>query len=179
MRSVSRCLTVFLAIILISGCATMLERRTAVIVDNMENASRYYDLHPGFKAAFEFLRTQPLDSLTTGRREIDGARLYALISRDQGHGKAAAKLEAHRKYIDIQYVIAGDEVIGVRPTADCGQVSAAYDPERDIGFFTDPPETWLLLHAGSFAIFYPDDAHAPLLGEGEVRKAIVKVAVSR
>ncbi|MBM3336048.1 YhcH/YjgK/YiaL family protein [Candidatus Sumerlaeota bacterium] len=148
-----------------------------MIVDKLDNAPRYYGVHPGFKAAFEYLKTQHLDSLTTGRREIDGARLYALISRDQGRGKAAAKLEAHRKYIDIQYVIAGDELIGVRPTADCRQVSAAYDPERDIGFFADAPDTWVLLHAGSFVILWPEDAHAPLSGEGEVRKAIVKVAV--
>jgi len=177
MHSLSRYLIVVLAVVLISGCATMGNRRSRVIVDKLENAERYYDRHQGFRAAFEFLRTQNLDSLTTGRREVDGARLYALISRDQAHGKAGAKLEAHRKYIDIQYAIAGEEVIGLRPTADCRDVAVSYDATKDIGFFADPPETWVTVPKGSFAILWPADAHAPLSGQGEVRKAIVKVAV--
>jgi YhcH/YjgK/YiaL family protein len=176
-------LTVLLAVVLVSGCVTVRpksaasERRPRVIFDKLENADRYYGQHPGFRAAFEYLKTQSLDSLTTGRKEIDGARLYALISRDQGRGKAAAKLEAHRKYIDIQYVIAGDEVIGLRPTAECREVSVAYDPAKDIGFFADPPATWVSLSKGTFVVLFPDTAHAPLSGAGEVRKAIVKVAV--
>lgn len=178
MRSLSRYLTVFLAIVLISGCATMVKRRTRVIVDKMENADRYYDRHPGFRAAFDFLRTQKLDSLTTGRLAIAGERLYAIVSRDRGKGRGAAKLEAHRKYIDIQYVVAGDEVIGVRPTADCRTTAVAYDATKDIGYFADPPETWLSLPPGTFAIFFPEDAHAPLAGEGDLLKVIVKVAVN-
>ena len=200
MRPLSRCLNVFLAIALLSGCvtarpktassklksepvratdtgSTKATRRSLVIIDTLKNAPRYYDRHPGFRAAFEFLRTQNLDSLTTGRCEIDGPRLYALISRDQGRSKAAAKLEAHRKYIDIQYVVAGEEVIGVRPTSECRDVAAPYDPARDIGFFADSPATWVTLSKGTFVILWPEHAHAPLSGEGEVRKAVVKVAV--
>lgn len=178
MRSLSRYLTVFLAVVLISGCATTGKRRSLVVVDNLVNADRYYDRHPGFRAAFEFLRTQKLDSLTTGRLAIDGERLYAIVSRDKGRGKAAAKLEAHRKYIDIQYVIAGDEVIGVRPAADCRDIAVAYDATRDIGFFADPPVKWVALPPGTFAIFFPEDAHAPLAGEGGLRKVVVKIAVN-
>jgi YhcH/YjgK/YiaL family protein len=147
-----------------------------MIVDDLRAAERYFSLHPGFRAAFEFLRTLEPGTVP-GRQEIQGERLFAIIARDQGRGRENALLEAHRRYLDIQYVLVGPDVIGWLPTGRCERVSSPYAADKDIGFFYDRPATWLEIPAGHFAIFYPDDAHAPLASCGAIHKAVVKVAV--
>ena len=146
-----------------------------MVIARLEEADRYAALHPAFARAFAFLRATDLASLTTGRHEIDGDRIYVSIDHVQGRGQEAARLEYHRAHIDIQVTIAGDERIGWRPLATCQTPSKPFDPSRDIGFYADRPETWVAVPAGLFVIFFPDDAHAPLAGSGPVRKAIVKV----
>ncbi len=148
-----------------------------MILEPLENADRYSRLHPAFAAAFEFLRRSDLAQMSPGRCELDGARRYVLIEKKPGRGRADSRLESHRRYIDIQYTIAGHEVIGHRLTRTCGSVVEPYNPERDIEFFGDAPETWVALPPGRFVILYPDDAHAPLAGEGEIHKAVVKIAI--
>ena len=99
------------------------------------------------------------------------------LDRAQGHGRERSRLEAHRRYIDIQLTIEGHEEIGWKPLADCARPDGQFDEARDVGFFSDRPESWLSLPAGHFAIFFPDDAHAPLGGSGMLVKAIMKIAV--
>jgi YhcH/YjgK/YiaL family protein len=148
-----------------------------VILDLLGQAARYAHLHPDFGVAFEFLRVTDLATLDSGRYEIDGDRIYVSIDHVDGRGRAGARLEYHRAYIDIQVTIQGVEQIGWTPLASCTAADGVFDPERDIGFYRDRPETWLALPRGTFAIFFPEDAHAPLAGTSPVRKAIVKVAV--
>ena len=148
-----------------------------MILDQLTLASRYSALHPGFAAAFEFLRTANLADLAAGRHEIDGDRLYVVMNRQPGRGRAGAKFEAHRRYIDIQVGVSGTDEIGWRALADCSQPTAAFDEAKDVGFYQDAAETWLVVPPKSFAIFYPDDVHAPLGGTGDLVKAVVKVAV--
>lgn len=157
-----------------------------MVVDTLRNCARYAALHPEFAKAFEFLEHADWVELAAGprnserhsvRREIDGARMYVSIDHMEGRGRDGARLEAHRRYIDIQFTIEGREEIGWQPLAECGAPEAAFDDERDVGFFSGTPRTWLWLPEGSFAIFFPDDAHAPLGGRGTVKKAIVKVAI--
>jgi YhcH/YjgK/YiaL family protein len=148
----------------------------AVILDRLDNAGRYISLHAGFPAAFEFLR-QPLEHLAAGRHTIDGERLFVVINREQGRGPAGAKLESHRKFIDIQLTLAGAEAIGWKPTADCSPPEAPYSAEKDIAFYPDLSESWVEVPPRTFAVFFPDDAHAPLGGAGPLVKAVVKVAV--
>jgi YhcH/YjgK/YiaL family protein len=145
-----------------------------MILDVLSECRRYVALHPRFARAFDFLATSDLRSLAPGRHAIDGERLYVSIDHEDGRGREGARLEAHRKYIDIQLTIEGDEQIGWAPLADC-RPSAAFDPARDVGFFDTRPDTWLSVPPGRFAIFFPDDAHAPLAGRGPLRKAVVKV----
>jgi YhcH/YjgK/YiaL family protein len=148
-----------------------------MIIDAGANCHRYARLHPLFERAFRFLAETTLHSLAPGRQPLDGDRLYVSIDHTQGRGHDGARLEAHRRYIDIQYTIEGDEEIGWMPLAVSGAASGAFDETRDIGFFEGRPTTWLAVPAGIFVVFYPDDAHAPLAGRGAVKKAIVKVAV--
>jgi YhcH/YjgK/YiaL family protein len=148
-----------------------------MILDDLASAARYYEMHAGFRQAFEFLARADLKSLEPGRHELLGDRLFALVNRDTGRGRSGARLEAHRKYIDIQYLVAGSEEIGWRPTSECMRVVEPYDPARDIAFFADQPSTWIRLPAGKFMIFYPEDAHAPLAASGPNTKAVLKIAV--
>jgi biofilm protein TabA len=148
-----------------------------MILDSLENATRYHNLHPGFRQGFEFLARPNLAALDSGKYELNGEQVFALVNRDPGRGRAGARLEAHRKYIDIQFLVAGSEEIGWRPTCECHQLTDPYDPSRDIMFFADPSQAWIILPVGKFMIFYPEDAHAPLASTGENVKAVIKVAV--
>jgi biofilm protein TabA len=175
----------FFACVLIFGftsCSinkeTKLEmRRDHIIIDKLQNAENYYHMHPAFEKAFAFLRQNGLAKLPADRYEIDGDRLFCMISKGPGRSRSEAKLEAHRKYIDIQYVIAGIDEMGFKPTADCKLIDTSYDADKDIGFFNDQPDSWTPVPAGSFVIFFPQDAHAPLVSSGEIHKAVLKVAV--
>src|SRR5213078_3215226 len=80
-----------------------------VILDTLANAARYAQMHAGFARAFEFLTATDLAALASGRHAIDGDRLYVSIDHKDGRGEDGARLEAHRRYIDIQYTIDGDE----------------------------------------------------------------------
>ncbi len=151
-----------------------------MILARLEEAQQYSRLHPGFDAAFDLLRSTPFDEIKPGRHEVIGDALLLIVENVAGKGHDAARLEAHRKYIDVQYVIPGkptaNEEFGWRPTAACAQ-PGKFDEAKDIGYFDDKPELWFALPPGHFVVFFPGDAHAPLAGSGEVRKAVVKVAV--
>jgi YhcH/YjgK/YiaL family protein len=148
-----------------------------MILAPLAHADRYADLHPRFAAALDFLRRADLASLDVGRHEIDGDGLFAIVDRAAARPRDQAPLEAHRKYVDIQYVIVGREEMGWKSRGDCTDVREAYDAQRDLEFFAGAPSTWLTVAAGSLAIFFPEDAHAPLAGEGEIHKVVVKVAM--
>jgi biofilm protein TabA len=148
-----------------------------VIIDAGAHSHRYTCLHPLFERAFRYLADTDLRALAPGRHPIDGDRLYVSIDHKPGRGRDGARLEAHRRYIDIQYTIEGDEEIGWMPLAECGRPDVAYDETRDIAFFDGRPATWLAVPTGTFVVFFPEDAHAPLAGRGLLKKAIMKVAV--
>lgn len=148
-----------------------------VILDTLVTAGRYANMHAGFARAFEYLATTDLTALAPGRHDIDGDRMYVSIDHKDGRGEDGARLEAHRRYIDIQYTIEGDELIGWMPLARCSTPDCGFDETKDVGFFADRPTTWVSVPPGSFTIFFPHDAHAPLAGHGLLQKAIVKIAV--
>lgn len=147
-----------------------------MIVDRIDNAHLYFGAHPLFKKAFDFVGRKDLLGLKEGKHEIEGQSVYALVSFPEGAGRGQAKLEAHRKYIDIQLCFKGEDVIGWRPGKECRAVSVKYDAGRDCEFFADIPVSWFSVKPGYFAVFFPEDAHAPLAGEGKMHKVVVKVA---
>ncbi len=148
-----------------------------MILDAIGEGARYSSSHPGFEPAFRFLGTKDLASLPTGRIALDGDRLYALVMDVAGKGRGAARLETHRRYIDIQYVVSGCDVMGWRSAAE-PLPGDGYDVAKDIEFHHAAPACWLEVPAGHFAVFFPADAHAPLAGSGPVRKVVVKVLAS-
>ncbi len=148
-----------------------------MIIDTLSNADKYFSLNPRFAAAFRYLRKPVVRGMDSVHDEIEGDKLIALFSRKIGKQRNEAKLEVHRKYIDIQFVLGGIDTMGWKPASDCSKVLAPYDDEKDVGFFSDEPSMWCPVHAGSYAIFFPEDAHAPMVSHSEIHKIILKVAV--
>lgn len=148
-----------------------------MIIDQLQNCHRYFHVHQGFKEAFQFLQAFDKAHFEPKKLDIDGSNVRAIIELVEGKGVQKARLEAHRKYIDIQYVVQGEDSIGWRPCQQCEKISSPYDSEKDIEFFADSSLLWLPITVDSFAIFFPDDAHAPLAGEGYIKKIIMKIAV--
>jgi YhcH/YjgK/YiaL family protein len=148
-----------------------------MIADTLARSARYVALHPAFSAAFEFLARTDLLSLAPGRHALDGERVYVSVDHRDGRGRHGARTEAHRRCIDIQLTLEGHEEIGWLPLDGCRLPAGPYDREKDITFFSDRPDTWIHVPAGTFAIFFPEDAHAPLGGVGLLKKAIVKIAL--
>lgn len=148
-----------------------------MILDTLANSGRYVTLHPLFARAFELLRGTDLMALAPGQHTIQGERIFAIAEACHGRTRAEAKLECHRRYIDIQLVLEGVDEMGWKPLAECVNPATDYDAARDIRFFNDAPSSWIATPAGSFCLFFPDDAHAPLVSAGHVRKVVVKIAV--
>jgi len=148
-----------------------------MILDHFDNLTRYLPLHPGFERAARFLAANDLASLPDGRQEIDGDRVYALIMRREGKGRDAAKLETHDRYIDIQCTLAGLEVIGWEARRQCASRSTGYDAAKDIEFFPGKPAAWVTVPPAHFAIFFPEDAHAPLAADEKIHKVVLKILV--
>ncbi|MFP5408131.1 MAG: YhcH/YjgK/YiaL family protein [Gammaproteobacteria bacterium] len=146
-----------------------------MILDTLAQADRYSMLHPLFARAFDYLRSTDLGALAPGRHDIEGAQLFALVEDCAGRTRADAQLECHRRYIDIQLVLAGVDEMGWRPLAECVAPSTDYDAARDIRFFDDAPASWIATPPGSFCLFFPDDAHAPLVSAGRIRKVVLKI----
>jgi len=150
-----------------------------MVLDVLENAQRYLFLNKGFAKAFEFLMRPDLKELPVNKYDIDGDSVYAMVAKDHGRKKEDALLETHEKYIDIQLVWAGTDNMGWKPKSSCNQPSKEYDEETDVQFFEDKPDVWLSTVRGTFAIFFPEDAHMPLISSGRPHKVIVKVAVNQ
>ena len=146
-----------------------------MIVDTLERANRYFSVHPRFKEAFTFIRQFNEAGFVSEKVPLDGQNLIAIMEAKGGRGRAEAPLEAHRRYIDIQFTLQGNEEIGWKPYCECKTVSRIYDEEKDIEKFSDAPALWVLVPPTSFAIFFPEDAHAPLAGSSDTRKIIMKV----
>lgn len=146
-----------------------------MIIDSLENASKYYSVHPRFEKAFEFLKSQDLNALEVSKFQIDGADLHAAVSAKEGVAVEAAKFEAHNNFIDIQVCISEQEKMGWSTRSQCTDPKDPYNAEKDVIFFNDQPGMYFELKAGQFAIFFPEDVHAPMIGEGIIKKLVVKV----
>lgn len=148
-----------------------------MILDSLANAERYTALHPLFARAFDYLRSTDLKAIDSGRFNLDGENLIAIFSKGAGRERASAKLECHRRYIDIQYIISGSDEMGWKPLHDCQQPVSEFNSDKDIQFFNDVVDSWVNTPAGSFTLFFPTDAHAPLVSSGEIHKVVLKIAV--
>lgn len=147
-----------------------------MILDKLEHAGWYETLSENFKKGFDYLKNTDLLNAEIGKFEIDGKNVFAIISEYDSKKHEDCRLEAHRTYADIQFIIAGREAIGYTPLSN-QEITAEYLPEKDIIFFSGET-TQLPLEAGMFAIFFPQDIHRPCMqvdGPEKVKKVVIKV----
>ncbi len=146
-----------------------------MIIDSLENAYRYIDMHKSFAQAFQFINHTNFSTIEAGKYPIDGHNIHAAVSLKDGVKMEEAKYEAHDNYIDIQVCPSGSETIGWKPRKKCTNITTPYNPDKDVTIFATEPDTLFQLKAGQFAIFFPDDVHGPMIGEGPIKKLVVKV----
>jgi biofilm protein TabA len=149
-----------------------------MIYDTKENLQSYKGINKNLDLALDYLTKTDLSGMNAGRYEIDGEHVFALVQTPETHPQAQCRWEAHKKYIDIQYLIDGQEIIGFQKTEGMA-VSEPYDAEKDIVFFEENGKGFFpRLVSGRFVVCFPTDAHKPLICADEpqpVKKVILKV----
>ncbi len=153
-----------------------------MVLDSLNNSSAYNPLNPLFEKAFAFLRTvkesdfDPSDG-SGPKKEIEGDDCFALFFKTEGKGSDTIVMEAHKKYIDIQYLFKGADLMGFKPLDECKLINTAYVEKDDHILFNDAPNSYILVAENNFTVFFPADVHAPLIGIGRMLKVVVKVKV--
>ena len=146
-----------------------------MIIDKIENIEKYASINPIFPKAIAYLKTVDINALEVSKTTIVESELMMNVALAKPKTKETARLETHCKFIDIQIPITGEEIMGYTPTADCQPKDAAYDSAKDITFYEGPAESYITVKPGMFAIFFPEDGHAPGITPVELKKIIFKV----
>jgi len=151
-----------------------------MILDTLKNIEFYKDISPRISTALENLQALDLANIGEGRYEIDGDNIFYIVERYETKPVEEGLPESHKRYIDIQVLASGREMIGYVPNEDL-EIETPYDNEKDISFYK-PVETFtkLNLRAGVFVVFFADEAHMPgceLIKSQEVVKIVFKVKV--
>ena len=149
-----------------------------MIYDLYQNKGIYTAMGKSFEEAFAFIARAEKENLEPGKYEVDGDRIYAAIS--EYDTKTEFVFEAHKKYMDVQYVVDGHEEIYVNNIENC-VVKSEYNAEKDCGFFEGKAKTVVDMPKGAFCVLFPDDAHAPGIAyDGKVssvKKIVVKIRI--
>ena len=148
-----------------------------MILDKIENSKHYENLHPLFAKAYEYLHKTDFSNLADGKYEIENDKLFAMVQEYNTKEESEGKPEAHRKYIDIQYIHSGVELIGVATLNN--QTLISNEPDKDLAFY-ESETSFIKLESGMFAVFFPDDLHMPgikLNQCAKVKKVVIKVLV--
>jgi biofilm protein TabA len=150
-----------------------------MIIDQMSNSHLYHSLHPRIKPAFDYLLHTDLATLSIGRHEINGEILYAMLQQYTSKPREQAAWEAHRRYIDLQVVLQGVELIGYANIDHLTQ--GEYNAEKDfLPLFGEGD--FLTLQNGNFSLLFPQDAHLPgiaIAAPGPVRKIVIKIRIDQ
>ena len=147
-----------------------------MIIDRLDNSQNYYALGERFAKAFEYLKETDFTDVEPGKYELDGSNLKAAVQEYETKDEADCKVEAHKRYADIQYIFSGEEVMGIGSLTDQESL-AGYNAEKDVWHFSDYDYP-VKVSAGMFTIFLPQDIHKPCIKSGEkskVKKVVVKV----
>ncbi len=152
-----------------------------MILDLIENAGQYAGLYPGVDRALKRMQTYSPENYPGGKVEVDGDRLFLLLNSYETHESQGALMEAHRRYLDVMYMVEGEEIIYVKPTGSLGNVTKPYDESIEALLAKlDEDATAVRLTAGSFIVLFPQDAHAPgccVESPTNVKKIIGKVQI--
>lgn len=151
-----------------------------MIVDTLANADKYTSIHPLFAKAFEYIKSQNLAELEIGKFDVaDGLKAIVAEKAGMTAAESIAKFECHNNNIDIQLCIRGNETIGWKPRSTCTSQRGEYNPEKDVVFYNDAPDMYFNLTDSQFAIFFPEDVHAPMIAVNDqpVKKLVMKVKI--
>lgn len=149
-----------------------------MIIDTLANAPKYTSLHPLFAKAFDYINQNDIANLPDGVSEIaEGLKLIVNTANGKTKEASLAKFECHDKNIDIQVCVKGLETMSWKPREKCVTPNGDYNPEKDVRFFNDTPDMDFQLTDHQFVIFYPEDVHAPMIGDGEIKKLVFKVKI--
>lgn len=144
----------------------------------MKNIDLYSFKNQNLVDAFEYISKGDFLKGDLGKIEINGENLYAVRANYMTKSKEESPWEAHRAYIDIHYIIEGEELVGYAPIGDM-DITKEYDPVDD-AVLGQADGAYIKMKSGDFVVFYPDDAHKPAVESGEkseVKKLIVKVKI--
>lgn len=147
-----------------------------MIVDNLKNAHLYYGISERVKLGLEFLKNTDLKALKVGKYEIDGKNVYAVVSTHEGRNVDDGKWEAHKNYMDIQFIVEGIEKMGYSHIANM-KVIKEYNEEKDV-YFLDGNGDFITVKENNFALFMPEDVHMPNISQvipQHIKKVVVKV----
>ena len=147
-----------------------------MIVDAISCLNNYAHVHPLFPYVIDALAHMNFATMESGIHEIKGKDIFLIIETAEPLSSHTPILEAHRKYIDIQFSIEGSFSCGWKSLIDCMDITVPFNEEKDITFFGDKPTLILPIPTDHFAIFFPSDAHAPMAPNEHVKKGIVKIA---
>lgn len=149
-----------------------------MILGKVSNTSLIESLHPCFPKLFKFVRENDLAKFATQRIVLDGDDLFINMAEPELKKAEDQKLEVHREYIDVHFPLIGDEICGVTHISDLTVESdKPFNIEEDYALYSEQARTYFTAHPGDFYIVYPEDAHAPAIGEGKIKKAVAKVRV--
>lgn len=149
-----------------------------MVIDKLSNAKQYYGLSARIEKALKYLENTDLANLKVGKYEIDGKNIFTIVSEYQAKSLEEGKWEAHREYIDIQYVVSGKEKIGYASINEM-KIIGEYNNEKDVLFLSGEGDL-LLVNEGTFALFAPQDVHMPgiqVMNGQNVKKIVVKILV--
>lgn len=152
-----------------------------MVIDTIKNLNLYYPLLDCLPKAEKFLSDFEKNPLADGRYELDGEKLFALVQRFETKPAEGRLPEAHRKYIDLQVVMSGEENIGWASLPTLKEETEEFSKGGDIGFYSGDIQIWVTLKAGHFALLYPEDAHLPCAqvdGPDNVCKIVFKILIS-
>ncbi|SUB77985.1 YhcH/YjgK/YiaL family protein [Porphyromonas macacae] len=146
-----------------------------MVLANLSESYRYECLHPLFHEVFEYVKQHDLLLMPPGRIVLRPDILFINNDRPLGVPEEKQVLEVHRNFIDIHFLLEGKERVGWKSTPDCRDKVVPYDAARDCMFYGDEPDGYFNYKPGQFIIFWPEDAHATIIGEGTIKKSIAKV----
>ncbi len=148
-----------------------------MILDDLINCNRYANQHPLFSKAFDFLLSPNLDKLENGKHEIDSDNIFAIISRNGNSISENPKMESHKKYIDIHFVLKGYDRVGWKTISDCEGSIGTFNVEDDYILYHENDYLTMNLSKNKFLIVYPEDVHVPLLETIDLFKIVLKIKV--
>ena len=148
-----------------------------MVLDRIENFEKYLSLNPNFVKAMEFLQNSNLQDLPLGRNEICGDIIFANVVEAKSKSKSEAPIEIHRKYIDVHVPLSGDELIGYTPLAELPYAEFVEADDAALYPLSLSARDYFNVRRGEFAIFFPQDGHAPAITPTPLKKIILKVAI--